>query len=401
MTTPEWVAPGEQGFLVGDSLYFRAIELGDAAFSAAWRFSPYPITRQRAEKMLKEELAKQDIGASNSYIACRRDDDVPVGAITVNEADRRTASLKIRVDPALGRPAAAVMAEMLRIVVPWLATERNSMVIWVELDGPEPEVVAALAAIGMRPAVRLREAIWRDGARVDQWVYEYLHPFWRDLLGDPGAGIEHATEPGDVAPAGRRVSVAHLAGPGPKNAILVSDRLALRLTEPEDAKLIAKLIRAETEPGWGRGRWLLSPLHIEHWIEEDTKDDPPGAIFLAVIRRESGELIGEVELTGIDWFNRTAETGSVIYHPALRGQGIGSEAKHLLLEYAFDHLGLHMLKSFVWSFNTRSQAALRKQGYRDAGRMQWRAQASTGFAPNYVFDLLASEWRNRVGPHVG
>ncbi|MBA2520137.1 MAG: GNAT family N-acetyltransferase [Chloroflexia bacterium] len=396
MTTPEWVAPGEHGFLVGDTLYFRAVELGDAEFPAAWRFSPYPITKQRAEKVLKEELAKQDAGAANYYIACRRDDDVPIGAVIVNEADRRTASLKIRVDPALGQTA-AVKSEMLRIVVPWLATERNSMVIWVELDGPEPEVIAAVAALGMRPAVRLREAIWRDGARVDQWVYEYLHPFWRDRLGDPGTGIEQATEPPAVAPAGRRVSLAHPTEPGPKQAILVSDRLVLRLTEPEDAKLISRLIRAETESAWSRGRWLLSPLHIEHWIEADTKNDPPGAIFLAVIRRESGELIGEVELTGIDWFNRTAETGSVIYHPALRGQGIGSEAKHLLLEYAFDHLGLHMLKSFVWSFNTRSQAALRKQGYRDAGRMQWRAQTSTGFAPNYVFDLLANEWRKRVG----
>src|SRR5688500_16794695 len=140
MSKHEWVAPGEAGFLVGETLYLRAWELCDAAHAAAWHASPYPITRQRAEKMLQEDLPKRADRGVYTYIACRREDDVPVGAVVGDEADRRTAHLTFWANPALGDGTAAVKAELLRIVVPWLATERNSMVIWAELDGPAPAV---------------------------------------------------------------------------------------------------------------------------------------------------------------------------------------------------------------------------------------------------------------------
>lgn len=396
MTTHDWIAPGEQGFLTGDSLYLRAWELADAAFVAAWRFSPYPISRQRAEKILKEDLPKQADRGVTLMVACRRSDDVPVGAAMVDEGDRRTAEVRVRANPALGDGAAAVKAEIIRTLVPWLATERNSMVIWVELDGPSPEEIVAATEAGLRPAARLREAIWRDGARVDHWIYEWLHPYWRERLGDPGPGIAAATEPPTAVPGSRRVSLKHPTGPVPDNAILVSERLALRVTTPEDGKTISRLLRSETDPTWSRGRWVISPLHIEADVEDIHSQDPPGTIYLAIILRHTGEYIGELELSDLDHFHRTAETGTMIYAPAFRGQGYGTEAKNLLLEYAFDHLNLHMVKSFVWSFNPRSQAALAKQGYRTAGRLQWRAYTAQGVTNNVVFDLLASEWRERV-----
>lgn len=396
MTTHDWIAPGEPGFLTGDTLYLRAWELADAAFSAAWRFSPYPINRQRAEKILKEDLPKQAHRGVTLMVACRRSDDVPVGAARVNDGDRRTAEVQIRANPALGDDAARVRAEIIRILIPWLATERNSMVVWIDLDGPSPEEIAAATGTGMRPAARLREAIWRDGERVDQWIYELLHPYWRERLGDPGPGIDAATDPPTEVPGSRRVSIKNPTGPVPDNAILVSERLALRVSEPEDGRLISRMLRAETDPTWSRGRWVISPLHIEADIEDIHNQDPPETIILAIILRQTGEFLGELELTDIDHFHRTAETGSMIYTPAFRNQGYGTEAKNLLLEYAFDHLNMHMVKSFVWSFNPRSQAALAKQGYRTAGRLQWRAFTAKGVTNNVVFDLLASEWRSRV-----
>jgi RimJ/RimL family protein N-acetyltransferase len=65
----------------------------------------------------------------------------------------------------------------------------------------------------------------------------------------------------------------------------------------------------------------------------------------------------------------------------------------LLLEYAFERLGLHMVQSWVYFQNTRSAAALRKQGYREAGRINW-LYPNKGTLDNFVlFDLLAEEWR--------
>ena len=58
-----------------------------------------------------------------------------------------------------------------------------------------------------------------------------------------------------------------------------------------------------------------------------------------------------------------------------------------------DRLQLHMVISWVSEFNTRSVAALRKQGYREAGYLAWRVYHDVELYGVFTFDLLASEWR--------
>lgn len=401
---PGWIAPGEQGFLVGESLYLRQPEAADAGYAAAWHDSPYPIIRQRAEKIINEEFPKDGDRRITHLIACRRSDDIPIGAAVYHAYSWTNHAVTVRMfaNPALGDQAGAVKAEILDILIPWLSAEHRKMVVWAELDAPEPALVAATAGAGMRPAVCWREAIWQNGARHDQWIYELLHPRWVERLGDPGPGIRQAIAPPAVVPTSRRVSLKQPAGPVPGHplghALLVGERVALRLSEPDDGKEISRQMRLETEANWSGGRWLPSAGQLSRWFTESREKDPPETLLFTVILRETGKIIGGVELDDINWFHRTAETGSGINLPEYRGQGLGSEAKNLLLEYAFDHLNLHMVKSFVMSFNPRSQAALRKQGYRDAGRLQWRQQTDEGFADFVLFDLLASEWRSRVNP---
>jgi RimJ/RimL family protein N-acetyltransferase len=105
-------------------------------------------------------------------------------------------------------------------------------------------------------------------------------------------------------------------------------------------------------------------------------------------------VIGSNGLAHIDWLNNTAETETGITRGTYRGGGYGTEAKHLLLEYGFNLLGLHMVRSVAWAYNTRSCEALRKQGYRDAGRLAWTGIKSGEMADHLIFDLLASEWRD-------
>jgi hypothetical protein len=48
--------------------------------------------------------------------------------------------------------------------------------------------------------------------------------------------------------------------------------------------------------------------------------------------------------------------------------------------------------------NLRSAAALRTQGYREAGRLFWKQTGAGQFLNQLVFDLLADEWRAPVLP---
>jgi RimJ/RimL family protein N-acetyltransferase len=397
MTEQSWIAPGEHGFLVGETLYLRPLEAADAQFPGAWHQSPFAINPQRAEVILTKEIPSEADKRKHRLVACRRSDDIPVGAVLYHSWSDFYTWVQLRVDPALDdEQTSAIKAEMLRIFVPWRSQECLNLGVWVELDGPAPALLDAAKTIGMRPASCYREAIWHRGARHDQWVYELLHPVWIERLGDPGPGINDATEPPEITPHVRRVRIERPDGPIPANALLVSERVALRPAQPDDWKEGSRLLRRETETFFDNGRWLPSPLVAANWVTEDQKQDPLKNVWLTVILRDTGAIIGAMMLFDVDLFHSTAETGSGIFLPELRGKGIGSESKLLLLEYAFDYLGLHMVRSNVWGRNTRSQAALRKQGYRDAGNFHWQSSGGGNFVDTRTFDLLASEWRERV-----
>lgn len=177
-----------------------------------------------------------------------------------------------------------------------------------------------------------------------------------------------------------------------RNPMLVGERVYLRPLEVSDAEAMARASAEEADTAMLRLRVPESPLHVESYIAHLYDDRWPEAVAFAVCRRADDRLIGSVDLEDIDWVNRTAETGSWLLWAEDRGQGYGTEAKHLLLEYAFDHLHLHVLLSGVWEPNRRSAAALAKQGYRPAGRMKWHDLKDGAYRDLLIFDLTRADW---------
>ncbi len=176
-----------------------------------------------------------------------------------------------------------------------------------------------------------------------------------------------------------------------RNPVMVGERVYLRAIEAEDAMNDAAMAATETDTFMYRGRSPESPLAFEHYIAEKYKEGTPGQVEFAVCLKETDELIGFVEIDDVDWVNRTGETGS-FFAPVYRNQGYGPEAKHLLLEYGFDHLHLFAMSSFVYEANTRSAAALGKQGYRPAGRIERQDVKNGVYGAFLVFDVQRVEW---------
>lgn len=179
------------------------------------------------------------------------------------------------------------------------------------------------------------------------------------------------------------------------NAVMVGERLYLRLIEPDDAAAMVATFAEETETAHGEGRMPTSPLAMEHFIAGITEAVPPEEIMFGICRRDDDRLIGTTTLRQIDWVNRTAETGSGLFSASDRGHGLGTEAKRLLLAYAFDVLHLHTLRSHVAGWNGRSAAALRKQGYQLAGRELCDALHDGRWYDGTVWTILASDWRSQ------
>jgi RimJ/RimL family protein N-acetyltransferase len=173
---------------------------------------------------------------------------------------------------------------------------------------------------------------------------------------------------------------------------MVGERVYLRPVEVSDAEAFAVMEAAETDTFMWRGPTINSPIMLERWIAEDYKQQPPNSVNFAVCLREDDRLIGSVGLGFVDWAHRVGETGSWLGPADMRGHGYGTEAKHLLLEYAFDRLHLHILMSHVLETNTRSSAALMKQGYRHAGRLKWEDVKNGRYIDANIYDLKREEW---------
>jgi RimJ/RimL family protein N-acetyltransferase len=230
----------------------------------------------------------------------------------------------------------------------------------------------------------------REGRRVDGVICECLDPAWVDRLGDPARRELPRSGTGVARPVTPPVLVA--TDP-PANAVRVGPRVYLRPIERRDAEASVRLAPRETDTNWSNGRYMLSAESYWHEMKELQKPSPQEWVRFAVCLRATDELIGFLGIAGIDYQHRFAESESEIINPAYRGGGYGSEAKHLLFDYAFNTLGLHILQSWVLFENTRSAAALRKQGYRDAGRVHWVIPRDGTFTSMCTFDLLADEWR--------
>ncbi|MBA2775467.1 MAG: GNAT family N-acetyltransferase [Chloroflexia bacterium] len=375
-----------QTFLVGDEIYLRGIDVADAICAMSWRHSLYPYSVDLNKEWIKDDLAKDD---DLWFVIVRKSDDRVVGSVQVEE-DGVFFWISAETDRLFGEAALRWKGEAIALVATWIIDERGQTTAYTEIPADETPVIEKLEAAGMRRTVRFRELLERDGQRVDRLGYEYLNRAWMAVLGDPRERRLERTGTGEARPVPPPVT---LEGDPPRNAMMVGKRVYLRPEEPDDSIKSALAARQETETFFDIGRHLNSPVMLDKWVSDHEKAELPSWITFTVCLRENDEPIGWVALLDVDYQNRFAETGSFFGSVEHRGSGYGSEAKQLLLEYAFERLGLHMVQSWVYFPNTRSAAALRKQGYSESGRVNW-LYSHNGTLGNFVaFDLLAEEWR--------
>jgi len=399
--TPDEPRPGTghegQTFLVGTGVYVRAVEPADAKYAPSWKNTIFPKSTELYEKWIKEEMVKEHRKAI--YLIIRKSDDVPVGSVTTERWDP-CIYLDPYVDPLYADQGQQWLAEALTLMLPWLVDEQHRPIAVVTVNSTQTAAIEALQATGARQTGRFREKVRTHGGRADELFFEYLNSLWVKTLGDPNDQPIERTGTGEARPVPARVV---LEGDPPKNAVMVGTRVYLRPLEKKDAEEVALWSRRETETFWSNGRFMRSAVGFAAWNEGLEKEDPPEWIRFAVCLRENDELIGSVGIDEVDFVNGSAESESELHRPDYRGGGYGSEAKHLLFDYAFNRLKLHSLQSYVIFRNTRSAAALRKQGYTHVGRLNWNYTSDGRFANLVCFDLLADEWRAmpRTGQRTG
>jgi RimJ/RimL family protein N-acetyltransferase len=102
-----------------------------------------------------------------------------------------------------------------------------------------------------------------------------------------------------------------------------------------------------------------------HWSAR--ADSTPERWSVMFMVRRKGVLVGLQELSGTHFaVTRTVSTGSWLGQPH-QGQGIGTEMRSAVLQFAFDHLRAERADTGAFLDNPQSLAVSRKLGYRPDG----------------------------------
>ena len=139
-----------------------------------------------------------------------------------------------------------------------------------------------------------------------------------------------------------------------------------------------------------RPAYPMTEAELGKWLAAAAEDK---STFLFGVRAlEGDDLLGYLELDGVDWQHGVCGMGLGFGLRANWGKGYGYEATQLGLSYAFDELNLHRIQVTVFSYNDRSLALVDKVGFQREGVFRERLQRDGQRHDMYLYGLLRREW---------
>jgi ribosomal-protein-alanine N-acetyltransferase len=176
---------------------------------------------------------------------------------------------------------------------------------------------------------------------------------------------------------------------------LTTDRLLLRPLQAADAPALfatfsdPQVMRYWNTPPWDTEAVALDYIHAErHAMYEGER------LTLAIVIRESAELIGKCLLFNYQPESRRAEIGFGIASSAW-GKGYVQEAAGELLRHGFETLGLNRVEAEIDPNNSASGRALERLGFSQEGLLRQRWIIDGQVSDSALFGLLSEDWRKR------
>ena len=123
----------------------------------------------------------------------------------------------------------------------------------------------------------------------------------------------------------------------------------------------------QNDPGLFMNMDLFSPYQYStEWVENYiARQKAQKRLIFAIMR--NGLPVGEVVLKNIDYMKKECTLGICLQNDHVKGQGIGTKAEQLILDYATERLGMETVYADSILKNTRSQHVLEKVGFKFIG----------------------------------
>lgn len=137
----------------------------------------------------------------------------------------------------------------------------------------------------------------------------------------------------------------------------------------------------------------LTELAEQRWLEHVSTDT--ASVFLVICLREGDRPIGTISLRNLTGNNRVGDLGLQLGEMDLWGQGLGTEAITLALDYGFDTLGLHRVELRCHASNARGVRCYERLGFALEGRQREAHFTQGAFEDVLLYGMLEGEWRIR------
>jgi RimJ/RimL family protein N-acetyltransferase len=118
----------------------------------------------------------------------------------------------------------------------------------------------------------------------------------------------------------------------------------------------------------------------------------------AVCLAESGQLVGMVSLTRIDYVHRNAEYNAMVGEREAKNRGVGTAATRAMLRHGLFDLNLHRIYVSILRDNISSIRMCEKAGFREEGTIREGAYKNGRYHYLVLMGVLKSEWQDRNQP---
>lgn len=171
--------------------------------------------------------------------------------------------------------------------------------------------------------------------------------------------------------------------------MLTGKQVLLRPFRPEDLTTIYRIV-SDLDSWAARNRRAPQPLTFEafrDWYVPATVD-LDGAGFVSEV---DGSPVGRCGMFAEDPLARSAEVGIALL-PEARGQGFGTDALRVLVDFLFRARNLQRLHLETLAGNGAAIASYRKVGFVQEGVLRCHAFADGGYVDTVTLGLLRDEW---------
>ncbi len=176
---------------------------------------------------------------------------------------------------------------------------------------------------------------------------------------------------------------------------LNTERLALRFIEAGDAQAQFDIFSdPQVMRYWSSAPWTTMAQADEAIAQALAGYASGDDLYLAIVLKASGEMIGTIKLYAFHRTNRRCDLGYALAR-AHWGYGYLAEAMRVALDYAFGELQLNRIEADIDPRNTPSEKLLERMGFQKEGYMRERWIVNGEICDTAFYGLLQRDWKAR------